>query len=125
MVGYILIVVGVVALGVVAGRWLFTKDTEVEDRRRAANRTAGILREKGLELIPSFLEDYGVGDYSGMAKKMKDAAVLLSNPASVDAEFEKVWEKLLAKKLSSPEELAKVEASIAARRAPPASPPSA
>ena len=34
----ILIAVGVVALGYVAGRWLYQKDTEVEDRRRAAFR---------------------------------------------------------------------------------------
>jgi hypothetical protein len=78
------------------GRYLYRKDTEVEDRRRAANRLAGTLRAKGLKHVPEFLEDYGVGDYSGMAKKIHKAAVLLEDPAHAEALFDEVVDKALA-----------------------------
>lgn len=112
MIWSILIAVGVVALGYVAGRWLFQKDTEVEDRRRAAFRISGALREKGMTVLPGFLEDYAVGDYSGMAHKLKEASAILFNEAAVAQEFEKVFQKLLEVKLRDPDAKAKLLESL-------------
>jgi hypothetical protein len=102
----LLIAVGVVSLGYVGGRFLYQKDTEREERRRAAFLTAASMREKGLNVMGDFLMDYAVGDYSGMAKKLKNAAVTLSNPAAAEAEFATIFEKMLKSK--TPAELAKL-----------------
>lgn len=83
--------VGLVA--VLIGRWLYKKDTEVEDRRRAAAQLAGVYRSAGLIHTAEFLEDYSVGDYSGMAKKIKKAADLLNSKEA----GEKVLKDLLAR----------------------------
>lgn len=104
----LLIAVGVVALGFVVGRWLYQKDTEVEDRRRAALKISAALREKGLSRVGDFLEDYAVGDYSGMLKKLKDTAVVLSTDAGLQSEFAAVFDKLLAEKLADPAEAADI-----------------
>lgn len=83
--------IGLVAIGV--GRWLYKKDTEKEDRRRAAAQLAGVYRSAGLVNTAVFLENYSVGDYSGMAKQIKKAAALLENPAA----GEKVLQDLLTR----------------------------
>ena len=63
---------GVVAW--LAAKWLFKKDTEIENRRRAAGQLAAKLREMGFTELPEFFIDYSVGDYSGMAYKLKAVA---------------------------------------------------
>jgi hypothetical protein len=108
MLSNLLIIVGVSVAAAFAGRWLYQKDTEVEDRRRAALKTAEALRGKGLTSVSAFFEDYAVGDYSGMAKKLKDTAITLANSASLQGEFAVVFEKLLAEKLADPAEAAKL-----------------
>lgn len=115
----LLVAVGAVTIGFVVSKFLYKKDTEVEDRRRAAFKVAASLQQKGLTVLPAFLEDYAVGDYSGMAKKLKDAAVTMSNPAAVEAEFATVFNKLLQAKLNDPAELEKLAAAIAAKTATP------
>lgn len=83
-------------------KWLFKKDTEIENRRRAAAKLAGKLEAYGLTRIPKFLVDYSVGDYSGMAKGIHDFAELfLNGEQAVITEFDKVFEKVLAEKLTS------------------------
>ena len=118
MISSILIAVGVVALTYVGGKYAFGKDTEREDRRRAAFKVAASLQEKGMGVLPAFLEDYAVGDYSSMAKKLKDAAVTFSNPAAVEAEFASVFAKILQAKLNDPTELAKIADLVQAKLAP-------
>ena len=94
------VLVGIVILLIagIVGRFLYKKDTEKEDQRRAANRLAGFLRAGGLQYIPEFLEDYGVGDYSGMAKIIKKAAALLDHEDVAKALFTKTVERVLAAK---------------------------
>jgi len=92
----VLMGVVVVLVAALAGRFLYKKDTEIEERRRAANRLAGVLRAGGLEYVPDFLEDYGVGDYSGMAKTIHKAALLLENPKHAEELFDKAVDKVLA-----------------------------
>jgi ribosomal protein L30/L7E len=102
-------VLEVVLLSVVAaavaffvGKFLFQKDTEVENRRRAAAKLAGTLRALGLRKTPEFLEDYAVGDYSGMAEKIKELVKLFANgEQGVVEEFSQVFDSVLAAKLKS------------------------
>lgn len=100
-----LLAVGFVALlAYVVGKWLFRKDTEVEDRRRAAANLAGKLREMGLIQTPEFLVDYSVGDYSGMAHKIKKLADLfMSGEAGVIAEFKAVSGRVIDAQLKTEE----------------------
>jgi hypothetical protein len=85
-----------------AGCWLFKKDTEMENRRRAAGKLAAKLQEFGLSKIPEFLIDYSVGDYSGMATKIHNLAELfLGGEAHVLAEFDDVYQNVLAAHLKT------------------------
>ena len=85
-----------------AGCWLFKKDVEMENRRRAAGKLAAKLQEFGLKKIPDFLIDYSVGDYATMAKKLHDLAELfLSGEAHVLAEFDDVYQNVLAAHLNT------------------------
>lgn len=98
----VLISVLACAVAVVVGKWLFKKDTEVENRRRAAAQLAGVLRSLGLKKTPEFLEDYAVGDYSGMAEKIKELVKLFINGEdAVVTEFTQVFESVLQAKLST------------------------
>ena len=119
----LLIAVGAVAVAFFGARWLYTQDTAVEDRRRSALKMSAALRSKGLTRVADFFEDYAVGDYSGMLKKLKDAAVVLSHDAALQDEFEGVFDKLLAEKLADPVAaagLAKQAATAVAATAPSA-----
>jgi hypothetical protein len=96
----LLIAVAAVAAAFFGARFLYQQDTAVEDRRRAALKMASALKSKGLTRVSDFFEDYAVGDYSGMLKKLKDAAVVLSHDAALQDEFEGVFDKLLAEALT-------------------------
>jgi len=115
----LLVAIGAVTVGFVVSKFLYKKDTEVEDRRRAAIKISSSMKEKGLVTTAAFLEDYAVGDYSGMAKKLKDLSVVMSNPAAVEAEFAVVFAKLLQGKLNSPEGLAEIAKAVAEKQGPP------
>ena len=56
----ILILVLVPLVGFLAAKWLFQKDTEVENRRRGAAKLAAVLQTYGLKKTPEFLIDYSV-----------------------------------------------------------------
>lgn len=98
--------------GYIVGTWLYKKDEQIEDRREAAQKVAGVLRSKGLTITPQVLEAYSRGDYSAVAKAVKEAATVLLNPAAADAEFEGIFEKMLASKLIDPEQRAKLQSRI-------------
>jgi len=94
--------------------WLFRKDTEIEDRRRGAARLAGVLSNLGLKKTPAFLIDYSVGDYSGMAERIKQLAELfLEGEDAVVKEFEQVFEGCLISKLKTETGRALVAAKLA------------
>ena len=93
-----------VALAFFAGMWLFRKDTEIENRRRQASSIAGVLKNTyGMTLIPGMLEDYSVGDYSGVARRIKDIAEILLDPKKAAVEFGKVFEHILEQRMKDPE----------------------
>lgn len=56
------------------GRFLFRRDEAVEDRRRKAIKLAGDCQKCGLDFLAPLLEDYSVGDYSGMLHRLRTFA---------------------------------------------------
>jgi hypothetical protein len=96
-----LVILGLIGVvGFLGAKWLFKKDTEIEDRRRGAAKLAASLKAYGLAKIPDFLIDYSVGDYSGMAMKMKQLAeMFIAGESVVIAEFDAVYERVLTEKL--------------------------
>ena len=85
-------------------KWGVNFDSGVELRRRGAFDLAAKLRELGLVQIPDFLADYAVGDYSGMVGKMANLGrTFLQGEDTVMAEFAKVFDRLLSKKLETAE----------------------
>lgn len=99
--------------GYIVGTWLYKKDEQIEDRRGDALKVAAVLREQGLTVAPIALEKYAVGDYSGLAKHLRDAAVVLTNPAAARAETDAIFNKMLGSRLANPAERAKLAAAIA------------
>lgn len=85
------------------GQLLFKGDSAVENRRRAATRLAGRLRELGFTRLPPILEDYSVGNYSGMIGKIRDVAEILGDEKERQAEFERVFQLILEAKMKDPE----------------------
>jgi len=123
----ILILVLVPLVGFLAAKWLFQKDTEIENRRRGAAKLAAVLQTYGLKKTPEFLIDYSVGDYSGMAHKIADLARLfLDGEEHVVKEFQQVFERVLEAKLQTDEGRAYIAAKLSEMGKPagtqPASP---
>lgn len=108
----ICILVPIVAFFVV--KWLLTKDTEVENRRRSAAKLAAVLQGIGLRKLPEFLIDYSVGDYSGMANKIHQTAeLMLAGEGAVLAEVDTVFRNVLEAKLKTEEGRALLAAKLA------------
>ena len=98
----ILLLIVITAAGFAAVRFFIKKDTGIEERRRGAAQLAASLSGLGLRKTPAFLIDYSVGDYSGMAHKIKELAeTFTGGEAGVLLEFEKVFDRLLAASLST------------------------
>lgn len=96
--------IGAVALAALAlGFLLFRKDTEIEQRRKAAIEAAEVLTAQGLTLLPAILTDYAVGDYSGMINRIRSAARMLLNPKHAEAEFDQLFTNMLERRLKDPE----------------------
>ena len=109
----ILILVLVPLVGFLAAKWLFQKDTEIENRRRGAAKLAAVLQTYGLKKTPEFLIDYSVGDYSGMAHKIADLARLfLDGEEHVVKEFQQVFDRVLEAKLRTDEGRAYIAAKL-------------
>ena len=105
------------------GGYLFRKDTEVEDRRRAAAKLAGVLRSQGLVRLPAILEDYSVGDYSGLGNRIKNIVELLGDGEEVvQKEFDGVFNRVLEAKVKTPEGLALLKAKVGDAEAKPVKP---
>ena len=109
-----IVIIGLLGYGAYASaKWLFKKDTEVEARRRAACQIAASLKEMGFKELPEFYMDYAVGDYSGMAYKLKNLAVkMASGEKAILAELDDVFTKLLSVKLGSKDGLVLVKSKL-------------
>jgi hypothetical protein len=83
-------------------KWAFKKDTEIENRRRAAGQLAAKLKEMGFTELPELFIDYSVGDYSGLGSKIKAVAQkMMSGEKAVLAEISDVFDKLLKIRLAT------------------------
>ena len=101
-------------LGNTAGKWLFGKNSKLEAQRKAALSLAIAMREYGLTWLPQMLEDFAVADVSDMIEKMHDMAKLVqSGNGTIMQDLEKTYERVLDKKLATPEGLALIKAKIA------------
>ena len=112
----ILVLGGVCAF--LAGKWLFTKDTEAEARKRAAIKVASTMEAMGLVRVPRMLECYAVNDWSGLAHEIKLMAELAVNEKALFAEFDVTFSRVLDMKLRSEEGRALLAAKLAATAAP-------
>ena len=118
----ILILILVPLVGFLAAKWLFQKDTEIENRRRGAVQLAGTLQKYGLTKTAAFIGDYAVGDYSGMAHKIADLSRLfLSGEEHVLKELEQVFGNVLSEKLKTEEGRAMIAARLSESTATTAS----
>ena len=121
---WILAVAVAVLVGREVGKWLFGTNEKLMTKKRAAQKLAGILRDNGLRLLPALLEDFAVGDVQDMVEKIHDVSKIVD--AGSDAilkELEQTYEKVLARKLATPEGLAYIKARIAGLEvAPPEAP---
>ena len=98
----------IIALGCaclwLAAKWLFKKDTEIENRRRAAGQLAATLKGMGFVELPELFIDYSVGDYSGLGSKIKAIAQkMMSGEKAVLAEIGDVFDTLLKLKMMTTE----------------------
>lgn len=109
-----LFVVGMVALGIVVGTVAFRRDTEKENRRKAAITLAGKMREYGATHTAEMLTMYAVGDYSGMGQRVVDLVKLFTvgGEGVVLAEFDAAFERVLSAKLATPAGRAELVAKI-------------
>lgn len=107
------------ALAYFVVKWLYQKDTEIENRRKAAGKLAATLKSYGLKWLPNFLFDYSVGDYSGMLDEIHKLAQLFNESEDmVVKEFDAVFANVLDAKLATPEGQAMIAAKLAAAAAP-------
>lgn len=90
------------------------KDTEVENRRKAAIKASQYLAGKGLKRLPQMLECYAVGDYSGLAKSVHSFADLVTgDPKALATEFEDVFRSELDAQLKTDAGLALIVSKLA------------
>ena len=116
---WILAVVVAVLVGREVGKWLFGENAKLMQKKRAAQVLAGKLRDNGLKLLPTLLEDFAVGDVQDMVEKIQDVAKLVeSGSDAIEKELEATYENVLAKKLATPEGMALIKAKIADIEAP-------
>ncbi|WP_254509869.1 hypothetical protein [Anatilimnocola floriformis] len=110
-----LLSVGCAGLGAYTlGKWLFTKDTEIEARRRAAMQITGKLEGFGLKRLPRITGAYAIGDYSLLAHELKAFAdILIGDATALMKEFDEVFTNVLRIKLQTPEGKALVAAKLA------------
>ena len=121
---WILAAVVAVLVGREVGKWLYGENTKLMAKKRAAQVLAAKLRDNGLKLLPSLLEDFAVGDVQDMVEKIHDVAKLVeSGSDAIEKELEQTYENVLARKLATPEGMALIKAKIAEIEGAPAAGP--
>lgn len=109
--------VSALCIGIVAVMAYMRWDTRRENRRRHANRIASELRNIGLTALPEVLEDYGVGDLSGVAAKLANAYSVFADDEQRKEAIAKIRIRLVKAALQNPEDKAKLLELIAASEA--------
>jgi hypothetical protein len=111
----VIVVALCVYLGSVAGKWLFGKNSKLDEQKKAALSLAISLRQYGLTWLPAMLEDFAITNVTDMIQKMHDMAkVVQAGNDAILKDLEATYERVLDKKLSTPEGLALIKAKISA-----------
>lgn len=110
----VIIVLAAIVVAAVVG-FLLRKDTAMEQRKRTANVVVSMLRRRNGpidQLLAKFLEDFVIGDLSGMWQELKAGAELLNDPAKVHKlGLEQFYADLIFY-LSNADELPKIKAAV-------------
>lgn len=104
------------------GRFLFRRDEAVEDRRRKAIKLAGDCQKCGLDFLAPVLEDYSVGDYSGMLHRVRAFSDDIRDDATRRQILDRFFETQLAQRLKDEAQRRKIVESISATYATSAIP---
>jgi len=110
LVIWILAAVVAVLLGREVGKWAYGASEKLAVKKRAAQKLSGRLREAGLKLIPSLLEDFAVGDVNDMLRRIEDVCKIIdAGSDAIEKELQSTFDAVLTKKLASPEGLAYIK----------------
>ncbi len=111
---WILAAVVCVFVGREVGMLLFGANKDLIAKKRAALTLATKLRDAGLKLLPTLLEDFSVGGVDDLLQKIHDTAKLVeSGSDAIEKELEQTYENVLGRKLGTPEGMALIKAKIA------------
>lgn len=119
LLGQVLLLVGAM-IGVFFAAAAWAKyDAKKEKRRLAFSQVATELHKMGLERLPAMLNAYAVGDYSGFFKAVQKFADLLDDGTDIVAkEFDRIFMRVLERKLQTPEGVALIRQRLADLGAP-------
>ena len=105
-----------------SGRFMFRRDEAVEDRRRKAIKLAGDCQKCGLDFLAPVLEDYSVGDYSGMLHRLRGFADDIRDDATRRKILDHFFSTQLGQRLQDEAQRRKIVETIAATPAAATSP---
>lgn len=92
----------VLAIAYLVSKVFFKVDKSVEARRRQAITLSSTLTSNGMTWVPALLIDYAVGDYESVGVKLGHLAITIEKDPTLKAEFDTVFQKLLATKFQDP-----------------------
>lgn len=90
----VILVLVVVVAALLAG-FLYRKDTEKENRRRAALDISSTLSAWGFKRFSTFFANYGIGDYSGMVAEIIALGKLASSQKDLVGELREVMLRMI------------------------------
>jgi len=105
-----------VFVGFEVTKWALAANKRLESKKRDAQKLAAKLREAGLKLIPTLLEDFVIGDWQDAADRIHDIARLIEvgGDDAIMNELNGTFQNMLDAQLATPKGLALIQAKIAA-----------
>lgn len=91
----VLLGVCVFLLGAIAVKLFFKENKKLANQKRAAIKLATDLSNRGLTLVPDFLNSFAVNDIGQMAEDLEKVVLLLENSTAMDAEFDQVFANMI------------------------------
>ena len=114
LAGNPLVLVALASIALYAtGRFMFRRDEAIEDRRRKAIKLAGDCQKCGLDFLAPVLEDYSVGDYSGMLHRLRTFADDIRDDATRRQILDRFFETQLARRLQDEPQRRKIAEAVA------------
>lgn len=124
LAGNPLVLVALASIALYAtGRFMFRRDEAIEDRRRKAIKLAGDCQKCGLDFLAPVLEDYSVGDYSGMVHRLRTFADDIRDDATRRQILDRFFETQLARRLQDEPQRRKIAEAVASVATSVANPP--